>query len=86
MKRPLYSRPDAFSLSPLLSLLPVQGKVGKLEALTSSLYARYERVAHMKKDIPPDEKNRDLQRRLTAEEAMLRQVLDWLAIKPDKLK
>jgi hypothetical protein len=84
MKKPLYSRPEPFSLSPLLALLPALGRVGKLESLTSSFYARYERASHMKREMMAEEKNREAVRRYTAEEAMLRQVLDWLAIKPDK--
>lgn len=84
MKRPLYSRPDAFSISPFFSLLPVLGNVGKLEALSSSLFARYERVHERRDDMEESDDNRELLRRISAEEGMLRQVLDWLAIKPDK--
>lgn len=79
MKRSLYSAPDAFSVSPLLSLLPVRGQTGKLESLSSSLYARYEKVAALKQGSS-GAGNRDVERRLNAEEGMLRQVLEWLKV------
>lgn len=81
MKRPLYSPPEDFALSPLLSLLPVLGKVGKLESLTSSLFARHEKVSALQREI--GDEDRDAQRRFLAEGAMLKQVLDWLAVNPD---
>jgi hypothetical protein len=69
-------------LAPLLMLLPVRGKIGKLESLTSSLFARYEKVAALRRDMG-DEVEPDVARRLGAEEAMLKQVLDWLAVNPE---
>jgi len=82
MKRPLYSSPEPFSLAPLLVLLPVRGKIGKLEALTSSLFARFEKVSALRREIGEDAE-REVVRRLAAEEAMLKQVLDWLAVNPE---
>lgn len=79
MKRSLYSPPDPFSLLPLLALLPAKGKVQRLDALRSSLFARYEKVAAMKRDNP----GREQARRIAAEEGMLKQVLDWLAVTPE---
>jgi len=82
MKRPLYSAPEGFSLSPLLYLLPTRGKIGKLDTLTSSLYARYESVSSLARELNNDD-NREAFRRFSNEEGMLREVLDWLAVKPD---
>jgi len=70
--------PDPFSLSPLLALLPSCGTVSRLEGLMPSLFARHEKVLALR-DRAND---RDLDRRLSAEEAMLRQLLDWLSVKP----
>lgn len=83
MKRPLFSNPEEFSLSPLLALLPVRGKVGRLEALTSSLFARYEKVASQLKE-PETENSPELKKRFSSEEAMLRQVLEWLEVSPKR--
>ncbi len=66
---------------PLLALLPSYGKLSRLEALTSSLFARYENVVALQRGS--SEIERDLSRRLSAEESMLRQVLDWLQVKPE---
>jgi hypothetical protein len=83
MKKPIFSAPEPFSLSPLLALLPVRGKIGRLESLTSSLYARYEKVAaqQAEKSEQPD---RAIEERIAAESQMLKQVLDWLAVKPER--
>ncbi|MCX6115592.1 MAG: hypothetical protein NTV65_10335 [Proteobacteria bacterium] len=70
--------PDPFSLSPLLSLLPSCGNLTRLENLVSSLFARHEKVETLREEA----KSKELERRYTAEEAMLRQILDWLAVKP----
>jgi hypothetical protein len=83
MKRSLYSPPESFSIAPLLALLPVRGKIGKLESLTSSLFARFEKVAALRADLGA-EVDRETVKRLTAEEAMLKQVLDWLAVTPEE--
>ena len=85
MKRSLFSPPDPHSLLPLLGLLPVQGKVGKLETLTSSMYARYENVVLVQRETQ-DSMGEEAMRRCAAEEAMLRQVLDWLAVKPEAIE
>lgn len=86
MKRSLYSAVDEFSLSPLLAILPVRGRIGQIESLKSAMFARYERVAAQQQDAQHqadaeriDESSR---RRLDAEAAMLKQVLEWLALKP----
>lgn len=82
MAHSLFSPPDGFSAVPLLSLLPSVGQVARLDALTSSLYARYEKVVSTLKD-PELDGDGDERRRWVVEELMLRQVLDWLAVKPD---
>ena len=81
MKRGLYSAPEAFSLLPLLALLPVRGEIGRLEALTASFYARYERVSGLLKEAE-SLLGGEIKRRLVAEQAMLKQILDWLVVKP----
>lgn len=83
MKRSLYSLPDQFSLSPLLSLLPMVGEVGRLDTFTSSIFARYEKVTELLRAAKDSNQDRDALRRFTAEEAMLKAVLDWLAVKPE---
>ena len=77
MKRSIYSGPDEFSLAPMLSLLPVRSSVGNLAALHTSLFARYEKV---KKVIDANEvgSSEAIMMSYLSEEAMLRQVLDWL--------
>lgn len=82
MKKSLCSPPDTFSLSPLLALLPVRGQVGKLQTLTSSLYARFEKVSALQREMEANPDSPELSRRPAAEAAMLRHVLDWLAVKP----
>ena len=57
----------------------MRGVVGELEKLTASLYARYERVRAVKKTLSENQ-HTDLHRRIYAEEAMLKQVLDWLSV------
>lgn len=81
MKRNLYSAPEAFSLSPLLALLPVRGDIGKLESLTASFYARYEKVSGLLKEAE-NVLGGEIKKRLLAEQAMLKQILDWLVVKP----
>jgi hypothetical protein len=68
--------PDPFSLSPLLALLPERGKLSRLEALASSLFARHEKVETLRAEST----QKDLERRYAAEAAMLRQILDWLEV------
>ncbi len=82
MKRYVSANPDPFSLSPLVALLPVRGDVGRLEALTSSLFARYEKVSSIQREMQENVESPEVLRRTSAEAAMLRQVLDWLAVTP----
>ena len=81
MKRSLYSAPEAFSLSPLLAILPVRGEIGRLESLTASFYARYEKVSGLLKEAE-NSLGGEIKKRLSAEQAMLKQILDWLVVKP----
>ena len=81
MKRPIYSPPDPFSMLPLLSLLPSRGSIARLPDLMSSLFARFEHVAALRKS--EEDIEREMARRLSAEEAMLRQVLEWLRVNPE---
>jgi len=82
MKRPFLSAPDSFSSLPLLSVLPVRGDFGRLRTLSSSLYARYEKVQLQLKDAERGRREGD--RRLVAEEAMLKQVLEWVRQQPEQ--
>jgi hypothetical protein len=72
--------PDSFSLSPLLSVLPTLGNVTRLENLVSSLFARFEAVEALREhtDVP------EMRTKLGNEAAMLRQILDWLAVQPEE--
>jgi len=83
MKKSLLSPPDPFGLSPLVLLLPVIGRVGGLSPLTSSLFARFEKVQGLKEELST-EPDRAAFRRLAAEESMLKEVLDWLAVRPEE--
>lgn len=82
MKKSLIAPPESFSIAPLLALLPVRGKIGRLESFTSSLFARHEKVSALRSSLGHDVE-RETVKRLDAEEAMLKQVLDWLAVKPE---
>ncbi len=89
MPKPIFSTPEDFSISPLLQLLPVKSKVAKLETLNSSLYARYEKVSMQIRDIDSavsDARQTDNSeiKTMQAELLMLKQVLDWLDITPEK--
>ena len=84
MKRSIFSPPDPFSLSPLLSLLPVKGDIANLQSLTSSLFARHEAVSALRRELEKSD-DRDARRRLVAEETMLKRVLEWLAVSPQQL-
>ncbi|MFN4894486.1 MAG: hypothetical protein ACK5GN_12775 [Pseudomonadota bacterium] len=72
--------PDPFSLSPLLSVLPSLGNVTRLEDLISSLFARFESVEALREYAETS----DSRTRLANEAAMLRQILDWLAVQPEE--
>lgn len=79
MVKSLYSAPEEFAVSPLLSLLPEKSKVSKLPQLNSSLYARYERVeSQLKQSELAESEIKALQ----AEVVMLREVLQWLDKSP----
>ncbi len=82
MKSNRYSGPESFSLSPLLALLPVKGQIAKLATLTASFYARYEKVTHLLAELEQGAEP-EIKRRLNAELQMLKQVLDFLAVKPE---
>lgn len=85
MKRSLFAPPDTFSLQPFLACLPVIGSVQELKKMSTALYARYEKVSVMRKEIGQDVHGAGSQR-LLAEEAMLKQVLDWLATNGELLR
>lgn len=70
-------KPDAFSLSPLASILPSVGRVARLEEALSSLFARHETVQSALRAEEGDALD------LQAEEAMLREILAWLSVKLD---
>jgi hypothetical protein len=70
--------PDSFSLAPLVALLPQRGKLSRLESLVPSLFARYESVEQLRGEAG----EREIERSYGAESAMLRLILDWLAVKP----
>lgn len=72
--------PEPFSLSPLVSVLPAVGNVSRLESLVSSLFARYETVDELREDAGTPE----VRTKLSSEAAMLRQILDWLAVQPEE--
>lgn len=72
--------PDPFSLSPLLSLLPVMGNVARLESLVSSLFVRHETVDELRKVVNVSE----VEARLSAESDMLHHILDWLSAQRDE--
>lgn len=84
MKRSSLSPPEPFSLAPMVTLLPAQGSVQKLEALNSSLYARYEKVQALQKDSSSAQGTPGHARRYQIEATMLKQVLDWLSLMPDR--
>jgi len=74
--------PEPFSLSPLLALLPEAGNLYRLETLVSSLYARQETVEALRHDAA----DRESERKYAIEAAMLRQILEWLAEKPEEVE
>jgi len=68
-------------MAPLLVLLPRAGSSGRLETLVSPLYARFEKVSRLVDDLD-DSSSAEMRKRLVSEQAMLKQVLDWVAQKP----
>jgi hypothetical protein len=77
-QKPLFEPADSGSVYPLMSLLPTLGNVQKLHELTSSLFARHERVRQILRDLELGEAPLELRRPYGAEEKMLKQVLEWL--------
>jgi hypothetical protein len=77
-----FSRPDNFSVSPLLILLPRIGDAGRLETLVSPLYARYEKVSRLLQELD-ETASAEARKGLMGEQAMLKQVLDWSANRPE---
>ncbi len=86
MKRPLYSAPDSFSLSPLLSLLPSFDSIKRLDGLTSSLFARYEKVLALQREIGDSPELAQQLKRCQSELQMLKTILDWLEVSPDSIE
>ena len=72
--------PESFSLSPLISILPSLGSLTRLEGLVSSIFARYESIEGLRDNAEDPE----LRERYGSELTMLRQILDWLAVKPEE--
>jgi hypothetical protein len=70
--------PDPFSLAPLVALLPERGDLSRLPGRVSSLFARHESVERLKVEAS----EREVERSYAVEAAMLRTILDWLAVKP----
>ncbi|MCB0334018.1 MAG: hypothetical protein KDD55_11000 [Bdellovibrionales bacterium] len=84
MKRSQYTNPDTFSSSPFLALLPDCGSTNRLSSLTSSLYARYEKVAAIRdasSDLDVESRSR-----IQSEYSMLRHVLEWLEVNLEDLR
>ena len=67
---------DPFSLSPLMALLTTRGRLSRLESLSSSLFARQERVDKALSSVS----DRVTERKLYGEAAMLKQILEWLEV------
>jgi hypothetical protein len=86
MKKAIFSRPDPYGLAPFTLLLPAGADISRLQGFTSSLFARYERVSALIKELesqnPPEEGAIEAGK-LAAEEAMLKQVLDYLSLSPE---
>lgn len=72
---------DSFSLLPLFSLLPPEGDIREISQYSSAFYARFEEVLQLRKQAESSASTDDVQK-YRNEEVMLRNVLEWLAIKP----
>lgn len=83
-----YTPPHPSSLSPLLRLLPDIGCVTDLEKLIPSLFARIEKVRTLRRSGSKDSLPSSRERRVSAEEVMLRNVLEWLdvSVEDEKVK
>ena len=79
MKRTLFDPIEPFSLAPLVALLPRRGRIERLSTLTSSLFARFEKVNGLIKESD-SQANADIFSRLNKEREMLKQVLEWLEV------
>jgi hypothetical protein len=80
-KSSLSSSPDAYATNPLMTLLPVY-EVSRLDIYTSSFYARYERVKNQRLAYTGHTLTEDVLKGILAEELLLKEVLEWLAIRP----
>jgi hypothetical protein len=76
-----YGSPDDFTMAPLLSLLPTIGDVTKLEGVTSSLYARYEKISQILREA---ERAGQSPQKFVRELDLLKEVLAWLAVTPEE--
>ncbi|WKZ57177.1 MAG: hypothetical protein QY326_00515 [Bdellovibrionota bacterium] len=76
MKRSLLGSPDFFASNPFLALLPSVGNVAELQKMAPSFFARYEKVAALRREM--EQGTGDIDKRIHAEEQMIRTVLDWL--------
>lgn len=76
--KPLFEPSDLSTVYPLVSMLPARGSALKLRGLTSSLFARHERVRQLIDEPERGEVSPEARRRYLVEEAMLRQALEWL--------
>ena len=66
---------ESFALSPLIAVLPSLGSLTRLDSLLSSLYARQDKAEAMRAHAL----DKESERKLLIEAAMLHQILDWLA-------
>lgn len=83
IQRAKFGNVDFFSASPFLAIMPVLSSVNELEHMTSSLFARYEKVTAIRKKLKNSNNTSDEYFQLRAEEKMLKSVLDWLSFSLD---
>ena len=69
-----FKRKDTFSETPLFVLLPEKTNLDKLEKYDASYFARHESVKSI------NENNEKEDPAAIAEEKMLKQILEWLAL------
>lgn len=79
IQRSKFGNVDLFSVSPFLSIMPVLSSINELEHMTSSLFARYEKVSALRRKLKNSNNTSDEYFQLRAEEKMLKSVLDWLS-------
>ena len=70
-------KPDEFSSAPILCLLPSVGDSNKLASFSSSMFARFEKLNQVVKELSHDRSSVVLERFID-ERDMLKEVLDWL--------